>query len=69
MSKGQKLFPAGIPAVPHTQGGGGLVREHHVVLRLVEHRLCLVLLQEGTGVKSISYEDVGSIGRITSLGS
>merc|ERR1719495_2470973 len=44
MSQREKLFPASIPTIPHTQGGGGLVWEHHVVLRLVEHGLSLVLL-------------------------
>ena len=58
MSKGQKLFPAGIPAVPHTQGGGRLVGEHHIVLCLVEHCLGLVLLQKRAPVAQVFLEMV-----------
>ena len=40
----QKLLPAGVPGVPGTQAGGGLVRKHHEVLALVKNCLCLELL-------------------------
>jgi len=56
VSKGQKLFPACIPAVPHTEGGGRLVGEHHIVLRLVEHCLGLVLLQKRAHVSQVFLE-------------
>ena len=56
MSQREKLFPASIPTIPHTQGGGGLVWEHHVVLRLVEHGLSLVLLQTHQVSDSSSFQ-------------
>ena len=40
----QQLLPASVPRVPGAEGGGGLVREHDVVLRVVEHGLGHVLL-------------------------
>ena len=55
VSKGQKLFPACIPTVPDTEGCGRLVREHHVVLCLVEHGLSLVLLQTHQASDSSSF--------------
>ena len=44
VAQGQQLLPAGVPGVPGAEGGGGLVREHDVVLRVVEHGLGHVLL-------------------------
>ena len=44
-SKGNRYkFDSVLPGVPAAEGGGGLVREHDVVLGVVEHGLGLVLL-------------------------
>ena len=40
----QELFPAGVPGVPGTQTGRGLVRKHDEVLALVKNCLRLELL-------------------------
>ena len=44
VSEGEELLPAGVPGIPAAQRGGSLVREHHVVLRVVEDGLGEVLL-------------------------
>ena len=44
MAEGQQLLPAGVPGVPGTEAGGGLVRKHDEVLALVKNCLSLELL-------------------------
>lgn len=40
----QQLFSRCVPWIPSAQGSSGFVGEHDVILRMIEDRLCLVLL-------------------------
>ena len=55
VSEGEELLPAGVPGVPAAQRGRRLVREHHVVLRVVEYSLRAVLLLPGSSRTSKLY--------------
>lgn len=44
VAQGQQVLPLGRAGVPAAQADGALVRQQHVVLRVVEHSLCAVHL-------------------------
>lgn len=47
VTEGEQLLPGGIASVPAAERGGGLVREHDVVLVVVEDGLGAKLLERG----------------------